>query len=71
MRVCGCGEAEDIKLLRHLSIGNIFMDSEISKSYDGNVVGENNSEPSPNNKEGRIVTAESGSCLQKGEVIID
>lgn len=47
------------------------MDSEISKSYDGNVVGENNSEPSPNNKEGRIVTAESGSCLQKGEVIID
>lgn len=63
MRQRCCGGEEEIKLLRDLNIGRLFMDSEISKSYDSSVVGENNSEPSPNIKEGRIVNLESGSCL--------
>ena len=47
MRLCGCGEVEDIKLMRNMNIGSIFIDSETSKSYDSADVGGDNSEPSP------------------------
>lgn len=55
MRMCGYGRVEEINLLRDLNVGRIFMDSEISKSSDSSV-GENYSEPSPDIKEGGLVT---------------
>lgn len=70
MKMCGCGEVEDIKLLRYPNIGNIFMDSESQKVIS--VVGEDNSKPIPNIKEGRrIVTIESGVVYKKGEIVTD
>lgn len=51
MRMYGCGRVKEIKLLRDLNHGSIFMDREISKSYDKSDIGENNSESSANVKE--------------------